>query len=99
MISAAMALEKAKRMCEANPSREWLHWDEASAKATLREDLPMTCWEVMIGDPRREKWFDYELDDFPTRLFFDAMTGGFYGFQAMRGIVTVDCMGKEIVIP
>jgi hypothetical protein len=99
MISADIALQNARRLCEANCSKEWLRWDEATAEVTLREDLPVVCWEVMIGDPLRQNWFEYEIDDFPMRLYFDAATGAFYGYQSMRTIVTADLIGKEIIIP
>lgn len=99
MISAEIAIKYAKRLCEANPSAPWLRWDDATAIATLRKDLPVQCWEVMIGDPQRENWFDYELDDFPMKLFFVAESGNFYGFQSMRKIITADQIGKEIIIP
>lgn len=99
MIPQQTALDNARRLCAANPNRPWLQWHEASASATLRQDLPVICWEVMIGDPPRQNWFDYEVDDAPTRLFFKADSGEFYGFQTMRGINMVDKMNNEIIIP
>lgn len=99
MIPQQTAIDNARRLCAANPNRPWLQWHEASATAILRQDLPVSCWEIMIGDPPKQNWFDYEMDDAPTRLFFNATNGEFYGFQSMRGIVTIDQIKTEITIP